>query len=140
MMIYLLTNYVYLSIADIDNINILKNGMYSTYLYYIKKHSPTKAYSLHSDFVQTFLEQNPDEERIIDETTNQIFKMNTKKFVNSEGEPYNIAIPYHTMYWECHPILPIIDIDVIKKTIKKIYLTNDEKERNKMGTNFIIKI
>ena len=53
---------------------------------------------------------------------------------------YNIAIPYHTMYWECHPILPIIDIDVIKKTIKKIYLTNDEKERNKIGTNFIIKI
>jgi len=51
---------------------------------------------------------------------------------------YNIAIPYHTMYWECHPILPIIDIDIIKKALKKIYLTNDEKERNKIGTDFII--
>ena len=22
---------------------------------------------------------------------------------------YRIAIPYHTMYWECHPILPLVD-------------------------------
>ena len=51
---------------------------------------------------------------------------------------YKIAIPYHTMYWECHPILPIIDIDIIKKALKKVYLTNDEKDRNRVGNNFIL--
>lgn len=51
---------------------------------------------------------------------------------------YNISIPYHTMYWECHPILPIINSDIIRKSFKKIYITQDEKNRNKIGDNFIL--
>ena len=51
---------------------------------------------------------------------------------------YLISIPFHSMFWECHPILPKINSDIIKKEIKKIYLTNDEQQRNKIGVDFIL--
>ena len=55
-------------------------------------------------------------ERIIDETTNQIFKMNTQQFVNSEGEPYNITIPY-AIFSIQHQALYITSIEIIKDNI-----------------------
>lgn len=54
-------------------------------------------------------------------------------------DKYRIAIPYHSMFWECHPILPIIDINVIKKELKTIYLTKDEQQRNQIASDFVIK-
>ena len=42
------------------------------------------------------------------------------------------------MYWECHPILPIINADIIRKSMKNTYLTQDEKNRNQIGENFIV--
>ena len=53
---------------------------------------------------------------IIDETTNQIFKMNTQQFVNSEGEPYNITIPY-AIFSIQHQALYITSIEIIKDNI-----------------------
>ena len=54
-------------------------------------------------------------------------------------DKYRVAIPYHSMFWECHPILPIIDINVIKKELKTIYLTKDEQQRNQIACNLVIK-
>lgn len=43
---------------------------------------------------------------------------------------YGIAIPYHTFYWECKPILPPINYEHIKQVFKSIKLTSDEQNRN----------
>jgi len=46
-------------------------------------------------------------------------------------QKYKISLPYHTYYWQCRPILPIISYDVIHSLMKKIKLTSAELERNK---------
>lgn len=46
---------------------------------------------------------------------------------------YNLSIPYHTFYWECRPVLPPINYNVIKECMKNINMTTDEKNRNKTG-------
>lgn len=43
---------------------------------------------------------------------------------------YKISIPYHMFYWECRPILPNINYNILKDVFKKIKLTNDEQKRN----------
>jgi len=69
---------------------------------------------------------------------------NFKQFYNNNDiiksyfpSKYRIAIPYHSMYWECHPILPIINRDVIKKCMNGVYLTQDEQKRNMLGVDFV---
>ena len=46
-------------------------------------------------------------------------------------QKYKISLPYHTYYWQCRPILPIVSYDVIHSLMKKIKLTSAELERNK---------
>lgn len=53
-------------------------------------------------------------------------------------QKYRIAIQYHDMYYQCHPILPKVNINVIKKALKNIYLTKDEKQRNKISSNTVL--
>lgn len=54
-------------------------------------------------------------------------------------DKYRIAIPYHSMFWECHPILPIVDIAIIRKELKSVYLTKDEQQRNLIASDLVIK-
>lgn len=59
--------------------------------------------------------------------------INIKKYF---PKSFKLSLPYHTFYWECKPILPFIDLNVIKKETKKIKLNQLEEERNKSLTNF----
>ena len=49
---------------------------------------------------------------------------------------YRLSIPFHTFYWECKPILPFIDLNVIKSETKNIKLNESEKERNQIMSQF----
>ena len=74
-------------------------------------------------------------ERIIDETTNQIFKMDNKQFINSEGEPHNIAIPF-VIFSIQHQALYITSIEIIKDNIlfgigPKLFRETCKKEKYK---------
>lgn len=51
---------------------------------------------------------------------------------------YNISIPYHTFYWECRPIVPLVNYNIVKAEMKNCKLTKEEIERNKFGEPFII--
>ena len=43
---------------------------------------------------------------------------------------YRMSLPYHSFYWQCRPILPIINYKIVEEEIKKIKLSNNEQERN----------
>jgi len=45
---------------------------------------------------------------------------------------FKVDTLFNIFYWQCLPILPIIDNDLIFKIIKKLELTKEEKHRNKM--------
>jgi 5'-3' exonuclease len=47
---------------------------------------------------------------------------------------YQMSIPYHTFYWQCRPILPIINCKTVVDTVKKTKMTKVEQNRNKLGT------
>ena len=49
---------------------------------------------------------------------------------------YRLSIPYHSFYWECKPILPFVDLTVIKRETKNIKMTKPEEQRNKTGTEY----
>jgi len=49
----------------------------------------------------------------------------------------NVDTLFNTFYWQCIPVLPIIDNALIYKIIKKCSLTKNEKIRNKLGCEFI---
>ena len=49
---------------------------------------------------------------------------------------YQLSIPYHVFYWECRPILPTIDAPQLAKYIRKIKMTQEEMNRNKLGENY----
>jgi len=49
---------------------------------------------------------------------------------------YHLSIPYHKYYWECRPLLPIVNYKVIKEVMDKINMTTDEKNRNKVGKEY----
>ena len=49
---------------------------------------------------------------------------------------YQLSIPYHVFYWECRPILPTIDAPQLSKYIRKIKMTQEEMNRNKLGENY----
>jgi 5'-3' exoribonuclease 2 len=69
-----------------------------------------------------------------------------KKLVNEftspiiDYYPLNIELDLldHKMYWECIPLLPIVNIDKIKNATKNLKLNNDEKIRNCLKKNVII--
>lgn len=52
---------------------------------------------------------------------------------------YKLDSYYKRYYWECTPILPIIDYKKIKNSTKKLDLTKDEKERNLTKESLLIK-
>ena len=43
---------------------------------------------------------------------------------------YRMSLPYHSFYWQCRPILPIINYKIVEEEIKKIKLSKNEQERN----------
>ena len=49
---------------------------------------------------------------------------------------FKVDTLFNMFYWQCLPILPIIDNDLILKIIKKCPLTKEEKNRNKVSVNF----
>ena len=53
---------------------------------------------------------------------------------------YRLSLPYHTFYWECKPLLPLIDINVIRNETKKVILNNEEKKRNEHLNNFHLEL
>ena len=72
---------------------------------------------------------------LIQKYSNLIF--NNIKINKYFPKSYRLSIPYHTFYWECKPILPFIDLNVIKRETKKITLNQQDENRNTLGTNFI---
>ena len=49
---------------------------------------------------------------------------------------YKLSLPFHSFYWECKPILPFIDLDVIKNELKNIKLSQQENKKNEITNNF----
>jgi len=49
---------------------------------------------------------------------------------------FKVDTLFNIFYWQCLPILPIIDNELIFKTIKKCILTKEEKHRNKYADVF----
>jgi len=51
---------------------------------------------------------------------------------------YEIRMLFHSYTWECHPIIPPIDYDIIKYITQNCKLTIEEQKRNKTGIVFIL--
>ena len=51
---------------------------------------------------------------------------------------YNIRMFFHSYTWECHPIIPSIDYEIIKNITRNCKLTLEEQKRNKIGNVIVI--
>ena len=49
---------------------------------------------------------------------------------------FQVDTLFHVFYWQCLPVLPVIDNQLLLKVIKKCRLTTEEKMRNKYRNCF----
>jgi len=52
---------------------------------------------------------------------------------------YGLNLPFHRYYYECSAIIPRFDYSIIKSFIKKCKITEEERERSIMNTEYVKK-
>ena len=106
----------------LDNINNLK----------INKGTPNKPYQ------QLLMVLPPESHNLLPKSYQHLVLLDSSPIIDYYPKEYELDCYYKRYYWECTPVLPLINIKRIRNILSKINLTKLESNLNKIGKDYVI--
>ena len=87
---------------------------------------------------QLLLVLPPDSYKLLPKSYQFLTTIDNSPLIEYFPKEYELETCYKRYFWQCSPILPLINSNKVKNVLSKIKLTRDEQKRNEFGEDIIL--